>query len=224
MTGERRDGARQPSPTEIRLTLHGYGPRARTSNMRIEKAIEIVRLVEKGAQRGDIAARFGVDPRTVNRWQQLIGFTWSRPADPRLAELPELLSTSLTLAEIGDRFGVTGTTIRRWAKRLGLHPRAKRPSPSRRAGKLNRREEITRLVERGLDDQTIAVRLGVSPRTVAIHRRGAGLFYTQPVPIDPEEFTALFRRGLSDPEIAEQMGLTPGTVQVTRSRLGLRRT
>jgi DNA-binding CsgD family transcriptional regulator len=179
--------------------------------------------VKRGAQRGDIAKLFGVDLRTVNRWKKVVGFSWIPSPDPMREALPGLWSSALTLQQIADLLGVSDMTVRRWAKDLGLRPRRARSSPSRRQSLLARRQQVRDLVRDGLSDEAVARALDLSRATVASHRRRAGWFYTQPVPIDPAELERLFAEGLSDIQIAKRMRLTAGTVQVARSRLRLLR-
>jgi hypothetical protein len=83
----------------------------------------IAAWAEAGGQPSEIAAAYGVDKRTVSRWQLRLGFRWRPPVNPSRESLPELWAHPLTLHEIGTELGVTARTVSRWARELQLPPR-----------------------------------------------------------------------------------------------------
>jgi Homeodomain-like domain len=83
----------------------------------------IAAWAEAGGRPSEIAAAYGVDRRTVIRWQQRLGFKWRPPANPSRESLPKLWAQPLTLHEMGTELGVTTRTVSRWARKLQLPPR-----------------------------------------------------------------------------------------------------
>jgi DNA-binding CsgD family transcriptional regulator len=197
-----------------------YGRSGYVSPLNDRTVESLLRMVDNGAGPREVAARFRVSVRTVGRWRRLLGFSWQPRPDPRLESLRELWRGRLTQREIAEELGASTTTVRRWARELGLRPRAVRRQPS---VETRVRPTISGMVERGLDDQTIADYLDLAVSTVAAYRRREGWVYRRGQRVDPNAVATLFRRELSDQEIAAQLGISVVTVRQHRHRLRLLR-
>lgn len=143
----------------------------------------LLRMVATGAGPRDVAERFRVSVRTVGRWRRLLRFSWQAIPDPRLDRLGQLWRGPLTMDQIADELGVSRTTVRRWTAELGLRPRAVRREPSVESLV---RPTISRMVQEGLDDQTIADQLDLAVSTVAAFRRREGWVYRSGQRVDPD--------------------------------------
>jgi DNA-binding CsgD family transcriptional regulator len=207
--------------TSVRFRLPpGYGRSGYGSALNERTVDRLLRMVAAGAGRRDVAEKFQVSVRTVARWRRLLGFAWQARPDPRLDRLEDLWRGRMTMDEIADDLDVSRTTARRWARDLGLRPREVRRQPSVES---LLRPAISRMVQKGLDDETIATQLHLAVRTVAAYRQREGWVYRSGQRVDRALLARLFRRKRTDEEIAVELGISIVTVRQHRHRLGLLR-
>lgn len=121
-------------------------------------------LVSEGLSDTSIAQRFGVTRSTASQWRRVAGLQpgLARSTHPGEKQLVALVTDGFTDGQIAERYAVAEATAATWRRAAGI-------SRSRRAPS----SKIVELLAKGLDDETIANMLGLSPGTVAGHRRDA---------------------------------------------------
>ncbi len=147
-----------------------------------------------------------------------------------------MLASGMTDGAIAKISGVSRCSVAQWRKRHGLPPSVGRNKPLDPGEDTKRRE----LYEQGLDDQSLAAALGMTPRAVWKWRRRSGLasnsdrvqikdpLVTVPTPEARATCERLLRRNVTTKVVCAIFNLAASTVQrwrteALRTELGLRR-
>ena len=152
----------------------GTRPECPTSTNRLEKyADDIIKLLENGVTKTEIAKRYGVCPSTVYNFIHLydIDAPVKKICDGKEQQIKEAFDAGVSLEDISNQLNCNMQTVYHTVKGMKL---VRKQSSIKRKSILNDQEiEIRRLYEEGLSGIAIAELMGVSYPSLYefIHRK-----------------------------------------------------
>ncbi len=183
-------------------------PQASDTSLGLGATIRAARTAAGWSQR-QLAARLDVRQPAVNQWELEL----TEPSLRRFIQLAGLLGPSLLAVVTAAIRAAAADSDADAAGVPAFGQRVPPPSP----------QELARLVGEGHNDQTLARRYGVPPRTVLGWRKASGIRLPARPPLDEARLVALYQRGVPAATIAAQVGCSEARVWGVLRRRGVRR-
>ncbi len=103
-----------------------------------KRAATLVKEYQSGLTMREVAARHGINPRSVQRALRQAGVRTRTPAErsgaPSIEELARLHAQGVSTADIAEQYGVTENRVRERLRRHGVTlPRPSHPQPHKRS-------------------------------------------------------------------------------------------